>query len=819
MSNYETYRKRNPPRVTGTCEWFLAHEQYLRWRNEFSSSLLWVSADPGCGKSVLASFLVEDLRRNKSPAGLPELICHFFFKDDSEDQRSAIFALRAILHQIFSDDRARQFHAFEAYEAKGEAIFNDFASLWEIFMAIAEDPESTNIIVVLDGLDECEIISQRQLLDALAALYTENLKWMIEKPFLKIVITSRPDNLIKNKFVKLPTIRLRGEDETEAISKDVELVIQDHVKELVQQGLPRSILDDLQAYLVKGADRTFLWTTLMIQLLKDASAEGASKSELQKILESRDIYAIYNKLLQKSSNASQARKMLRIILAATRPLTIDEMNIALAIMPSHRGSTELEAELRFPCENYLKSLCGHFIRIIRSNIYLVHQTAREFLLQQEVGEAPLPIGLWQHSMLMHESQQVLLDICVLYLFLHEPEKGKNAQSLVTASKRKKLFLEYVNEGNFLDYTAKQWPVHFNLSAVETDGERMNKCLRLCDPEFPGFYNWMRFHPGFLLDKSRWDNLLRPELQLHVATLLSLEPMVSRLLSGVPLNVNACDRNQRTALHLAAEVQSLGIVKLLLKEAKINVNATDDDKYTPLHIAVKQGSLEITKTLLEHGAEVDREDYMSNSALHLAVTVQSMNIVELLLQHDANVNAQNKHEITPLHLATKAQLLGISKLLLDNGANVNAKDQYTRSTALHQAAEQGDYDQINMILDYNPDINMTNSRGETPIKILRRQPTLNPEGLLRMKPADDDEDSDKASSSYGKEADSSSRHSKDETSVDSNASNHSSPVRGNARAYTFNAEPKQPLRRPTTAKAVKKPKPKGSWRKQIKSIFH
>jgi len=62
--DYESHKARNPDRVEGTCTWFLKHPKYQNWRQECRSSLLWLSADAGCGKSVLASFLVGELRNS-----------------------------------------------------------------------------------------------------------------------------------------------------------------------------------------------------------------------------------------------------------------------------------------------------------------------------------------------------------------------------------------------------------------------------------------------------------------------------------------------------------------------------------------------------------------------------------------------------------------------------------------------------------------------------------------------------------------------------------------------------------------------------------
>jgi hypothetical protein len=80
-SNYESHRDRNPEPVNGTCQWLLQHPNYVKWRDSHLSNLLWVSADPGCGKSVLARFLADDeLKPTES-----RITCYFFFKDDHED--------------------------------------------------------------------------------------------------------------------------------------------------------------------------------------------------------------------------------------------------------------------------------------------------------------------------------------------------------------------------------------------------------------------------------------------------------------------------------------------------------------------------------------------------------------------------------------------------------------------------------------------------------------------------------------------------------------------------------------------------------------
>ncbi|RPA90621.1 hypothetical protein L873DRAFT_1635886, partial [Choiromyces venosus 120613-1] len=62
--------------VEGTCTWVTEHQKYKDWWEKETSCLLWLSADPGCGKSVTASYLVTYLKNKQNT-----IVCYFFFKD------------------------------------------------------------------------------------------------------------------------------------------------------------------------------------------------------------------------------------------------------------------------------------------------------------------------------------------------------------------------------------------------------------------------------------------------------------------------------------------------------------------------------------------------------------------------------------------------------------------------------------------------------------------------------------------------------------------------------------------------------------------
>lgn len=58
-SRYEDDKNILPARVHNTCNWFLESEELKAWRETEGPSLLWLSGDAGCGKSVLSRYLVD----------------------------------------------------------------------------------------------------------------------------------------------------------------------------------------------------------------------------------------------------------------------------------------------------------------------------------------------------------------------------------------------------------------------------------------------------------------------------------------------------------------------------------------------------------------------------------------------------------------------------------------------------------------------------------------------------------------------------------------------------------------------------------------
>jgi hypothetical protein len=428
---------------------------------------------------------VANIMGDNPPSPPPSIVCHFFFKEDNTQQQSATYALCAILHQIYTaQPKLISFAARRLMLSHTPAAIQDFTSLWRLFIATMEDNRSQDITIIIDALDECDVISRKKLCSNLCQLYLQNLQLPPKRPFLKIIISSRPENCIKAAFTRLPMIRLRGENEHTAIGKDVESVILSSLKDLETNDLSEDLLSTIRTRLVENAEQTFLWIAIMIRLLKDAITEGASQKDINAISATHEISAVYDQLLQKSADISAAEKILSILLAAKRPLLLDELNCALAADDNSVQSIEdVENNLKHPFENYIKSVCGNFLRITRSEVYFVHQTAREYLLSKSRISANLNTA--NLSSVTHVFDNVtmnrhILHICLRSMFV----LSSNAE---LESQRRNDFTPIYSKGhNFQFYAGVEWRWHL-LRVMQSSKDALSVWyINHCKPAFLSF---------------------------------------------------------------------------------------------------------------------------------------------------------------------------------------------------------------------------------------------------------------------------------------------------------------------------------------------
>ena len=186
-SNYESHKNINPTRIIGTCEWFLNHTNFLVWRESQASSLLWLSADPGCGKSVLSKHLVDGRGEALTVNAERPTICYFFFKETDHDRIDASKAICAFLHQLIMQQPQLYRHVEEDFENKGDAFLKDVDAMWTLFLKAIADSATREVICVLDALDECEKESRRSMTANIVRIFSSRHFKDSEKSILKLL--------------------------------------------------------------------------------------------------------------------------------------------------------------------------------------------------------------------------------------------------------------------------------------------------------------------------------------------------------------------------------------------------------------------------------------------------------------------------------------------------------------------------------------------------------------------------------------------------------------------------------------------------------
>ena len=215
--------------MPGTCRWFLESEKFRDWRDATDSRLLWLSADPGCGKSVLSRYLIDEHEVSNTIMG--STTTYFFFKDGLEGRQKPENALKAIMHQLLVENLNVKLaaHVLPRFIAHDQNLGDMFSELWKSIVEISEDPEAGEIVCILDALDECEKNARDKLLSSLVDFYSRMQNSKESNVRLKFLITSRPYYEIESKLFRLKDsanyARLDSETESDKISREINLVI------------------------------------------------------------------------------------------------------------------------------------------------------------------------------------------------------------------------------------------------------------------------------------------------------------------------------------------------------------------------------------------------------------------------------------------------------------------------------------------------------------------------------------------------------------------------------------------------------------------
>lgn len=172
--------------------------------------------------------------------------------------------------------------------------------------------------------------------------------------------------------------------------------------------------------------------------------------------------------------------------------------------------------------------------------------------------------------------------------------------------------------------------------------------------------------------------------------------------GINMNIEFTLDAIAEGICVAAAGGHLGVFQLLVEHGVgHNLNVKGSVRFqAPLYHAAKGGNLRIVEWLIQRGENVDLPAPNGSTALQVAAEKGHVEILEELILRGANINARPGMiaDSTALEAAIGGRHLAIARSLIERGADVHAEFTTGRWTALHAAAEHGDLQFLELLIE-------------------------------------------------------------------------------------------------------------------------
>lgn len=382
--------------------------------------------------------------------------------------------------------------------------------------------------------------------------------------------------------------------------------------------------------------------------------------------------ALENISSQPPSAKDLAFKSLSWLVRAKRPLTVEELRIAVSIEPNRYELDRLD----LPAAETIIQVCAGLVTVDGSTIRLAHYSVQEYLL----GKDLIPDSAkFDHAM-----------ACITYLSFENLTDSPWAMDRLWTHP-------------FLDYAAHY--IEFHLKECD---ERLSTDMFLNFVENPGSVSsWHNSFSGLECYRRHLDRNTR--YPLHIASLLGHLTVV-RILLDKGADISIQDSQGYTALHLVVYQGNKKVARLLLDRGA-DVAARSVSGYTALRCAAASGRKEVVELLLDRGADIAASDMDGSTALHNAAFRGHRDVVELLLDRGADIMASDIDGSTALYDAAASGRKEVVEVLLDRGADIAAQNEYG-NTVLHGAASRGRGETVKLLLERGADATIQNNEGDT-----------------------------------------------------------------------------------------------------------
>jgi hypothetical protein len=461
-------QKLRKDRTADTCGWLQKKEVFESWRSDTTSSILWVYGIPGSGKSILASYIVDQLKSKTDGAADPTPPVIFFFcSNRSESRRASTHILRSLVHQL-TVQRPELWEIIDkAYSKSASPKADVFEELWEIFVATLL--AAKNVLCVVDGLDECQNREEDGTLER--SVFAQRLlalcDWVSSDHSFKVLLTSRNEPDIASTFKESKSVRtlsITADD----VAHDILTFISSTVSaDETLRDFPPETQELIVTMLSENASGMFIWAKLMLQLLEKAESPEAIEVTLQRL--PRKLVDLYDRILRDIADRFSESDGLRDlggftliwVVYSARQLTITELAEARQIVPGCQALVKKRKPFSLVSfRRLIQKACSPLVEVRDDGLLqLAHHTTKEYLLSSatKVFDITQPLSAFHVEVKAEvDPHSILFEHCFSYL------STSTFKSPLLGTKKR-----FTNKSQsmirvahpLLEYAAANWLVH------------------------------------------------------------------------------------------------------------------------------------------------------------------------------------------------------------------------------------------------------------------------------------------------------------------------------------------------------------------------
>ncbi|KAL8812789.1 MAG: hypothetical protein Q9200_000756 [Gallowayella weberi] len=559
----------------------------------------------------------------------------------------------------------------------------------------------------------------------------------------------------------------------EAISVEIDLVVREKIKHFNElrryHGIDDSAHEALSDRLGQVENRTYLWAALIFPELERCA--GRSKRMLLDIINSipTTVNEAYENILSRSSDMQAARKLLRIVLGAPRPLTLDEMNVALSIddctvagslprlnleeliipFSTHddsRSIDQLDLESATSFRTTVRDLCGLFVSVRDSKIYLIYQTAREFLLSESDRlENPSTTSTWHHSLNLKVCKLTMARICLAYLSFSNFEASPYIPAGRRGSGLEKATKLYLEDHPFLELAARFWPEFAKFCYDILDLTDWGRMVQICRPKTKAYQTWFQIRWSTTRSWTCYPIHPKGFNEFSLAVYLQLIPFA--VLVNRFVDVDAKDSHSRSALwwalekgleeeatcvmmdymefdylvvlQMAAILGRATVVEYILSNANISGSTKASDGWGASQRAAVHGHVGILERL-ERFETSSMVFELDETALYEAAADMSEDMTRYPVLDHVKSDSRTSDGETLLYRCIANRKTAVAKVLLRSCADIdgliynpwNADGYRYGETLLYRAASELDKTMVFMLLERGAEVEAKSRLTET-----------------------------------------------------------------------------------------------------------